>query len=216
MEAPTDPDWAAAALLTIDTQVDTLDGQPLEIPGTSAAVPAISEVCRSFRAAGLLIVHVVRLYLADASNAELCRQDLVRAGGPILRPGTGGCLLAPGLLPPDAPPLDPQLLLSGGFQELGPNELAMYKPRWGAFFRTGLDDLLRQQGVTTVAIAGCNFPNCPRTSIYEASERDYRVALVEDAVSGLYDRGRDEMLNIGVRVLPAATLRDQLAATLPA
>ena len=50
--------------------------------------------------------------------------------------------------------------------------------------------------------AGCNFPNCPRTSIYEASERDYRVVLVEDAVSGIYDIGRREMVNIGVSLMP--------------
>lgn len=98
---------------------------------------------------------------------------------------------------PGAPQLDPDLLLSGAFQELGPHELAMYKPRWGGFFGTDLDDLLRQRGVTTLVVVGCNFPNCPRTTVYEASERDYRVALVEDAVSGLYDRGRGEMLNIG-------------------
>lgn len=40
--------------------------------------------------------------------------------------------------------------------------------------------------------AGCNFPNCPRTSIYEASERDFRTVLVRDAISGLYERGEHE------------------------
>ena len=34
---------------------------------------------------------------------------------------------------------------------------------------------------------GCNFPNCPRTSIYEASERDFRVVLARDAISGFPD-----------------------------
>ncbi len=45
---------------------------------------------------------------------------------------------------------------------------------------------------------GCNYPNCPRTSIYEASERDFKIVLVEDAVSGLYEKGKEEMTNIGV------------------
>jgi nicotinamidase-related amidase len=56
-------------------------------------------------------------------------------------------------------------------------------------------------GVTSLAFAGCNFPNCPRASIYEASERDFRIVLVTDAISGLYDRGRDEMKNIGVQLM---------------
>ncbi len=61
-----------------------------------------------------------------------------------------------------------------------------------------LDQHLRSAAVDTVVVAGCNFPNCPRASIYEASERDYRVVMVDDAVSGLYDVGRREMQNIGV------------------
>ncbi|WP_268794586.1 isochorismatase family protein [Paenibacillus sp. DMB20] len=47
---------------------------------------------------------------------------------------------------------------------------------------------------------GCNFPNCPRTTIYEASERDFKVVMVEDAVSGVYGKGIDEIKNIGVKV----------------
>lgn len=34
----TDPDFPTAALITIDMQRDVLDGEPLEVPGTSAAV----------------------------------------------------------------------------------------------------------------------------------------------------------------------------------
>lgn len=208
----TDPDWSSAALLTIDTQVDTLDGQPLEIPGTSAALPAIAEACQAFRLVGAPIVHVLRLYLADGTNAELCRQELVRRSGPILRPGTDGSRLAPPILPSAAPALDAGLLLSGAFQELAADEFAMYKPRWGAFFQTGLDDFLVARDITTVVVVGCNFPNCPRTTIYEASERDYRVVLVEDAVSGLYDRGRAEMLNIGVQMLGSHAVRQELGS----
>ncbi len=74
----------------------------------------------------------------------------------------------------------------------------------GSFFETSLDQHLRSAAVDTVVVAGYNFPNCPRASIYEASERDYRAVLVDDAVSGLYDVGRREMQNIGVAVLTTA------------
>ena len=82
----------------------------------------------------------------------------------------------------------------------------MYKPRWGAFYETPLEDHLRRRGVSTIVFCGCNFPNCPRTSIYEASERDVRVVLAEDAISGLYDKGREELVNIGVRPMPTAAV----------
>ena len=60
--------------------------------------------------------------------------------------------------------------------------------------------MLAVWGVNTIVICGCNFPNCPRTSIYEASERDLRVMMVDDAMSGVYDQGRKELRNIGVTI----------------
>ena len=201
MPSSVEPHLDSAALLTIDVQNDTLDGGALEIPGTSAAVPRIASLCQAFRAAGLPIVHIVRLYLADGSNAEPVRKDLVTGPRPMLRAGTRGRLLAPGLAPDPAVQLDDELLLSGRAQQLGGRESVLYKPRWGAFFGTTLDKHLRDNMVDTVVVAGCNYPNCPRASIYEASERDYRVVLAEDAVSGLYDRGRTELTNIGVTLV---------------
>ena len=88
----------------------------------------------------------------------------------------------------------------------------MYKPRWGAFYETPLEQHLRAHGVSTVVFAGCNFPNCPRTSIYEASERDFRVVVVGDAISGLYERGGLELTNIGAHLMSAVELSEALAA----
>jgi nicotinamidase-related amidase len=198
-------------LITIDVQCDTLDGQPLEVPGTSAAVSTIARLCRAFRLAGRPIVHVVRLYKADGSNAEPIRRELVSGRVPILRPGTRGRALAPGLLADDIE-FDDARLLAGHLQQVSAGEHVMYKPRWGAFYRTPLDEHLRSMNIETIVFTGCNFPNCPRTSIYEASERDYRVTLVTDAISGLYERGEQEMANIGVVLSNAAEVESALAA----
>jgi hypothetical protein len=64
-------------------------------------------------------------------------------------------------------------LLAGEAQRLGPGEVAIYKPRWGAF---------------------------------------YRIVVVRDAISGLYDRGAEELAGIGVRLIDA----DELAAAVHA
>jgi nicotinamidase-related amidase len=205
------PDFGAAALVTIDTQVDTLDGEALEIPGTSDAVPRIAALAAAFRAARP-IVHIMRLYLKDGSNVDLCRRAAVEEGTEILAPGSRGAQLAPGLVErPDSFTLDPDELLAGRVQEVGPGEVVIYKPRWGAFFDTPLDDHLRSLDVSTLVFSGCNFPNCPRTSVYEASERDYRIVLAEDAISGLYDRGREEIQGIGVRPMPNDEVVESLA-----
>lgn len=89
---------------------------------------------------------------------------------------------------------------SGGIQKITENEVIIYKPRWGAFYSTSLHEYLQKLKIDTLVFSGCNFPNCPRISIYEASERDYRIVLAEDAISGLYAQGRKEMENIGVLV----------------
>jgi nicotinamidase-related amidase len=211
------PDWAASALITIDTQRDVLDGQPLEIPGTSAALPAMGRLLDAFRGARAPIVHIARLYRRDGSNVDLCRRGLVEDGAAILAPGSKGSELAPGLLADPSLRLDPELLMAGGIQKVGSGEVVMYKPRWGAFFMTPLEAHLRSHGVSTAVFCGCNFPNCPRTSIYEASERDFRVVLVTDAVSGLYERGKHELEAIGVQLMTgdaiATALTDRLVAT---
>lgn len=205
----TEPQWSKSALITIDTQCDTLDGRPFTIPGTSAILPRMAALLRAYREAERPIVHIVRIYKADGSNADLCRRDLIERGVALLLAGSPGSQLPPELLPHTGVELDAERLLSGGIQNIGSDEIVLYKPRWGAFYKTPLEHYLRELGVTTLVFSGCNFPNCPRTSIYEASERDFRVVLVEDAISGLYDQGRQEMSNIGVALIST----DQVAET---
>lgn len=197
----------SAALVVIDVQRDFFaDDAPLPIDGTREAIPKMAKLTAAFRQKGLPIVHVVRLYRPDGSNADLVRRHSVEQGARIASPGSIGSQIAPELLPYPVE-LDHELLLAGGFQEVGPGEHVMYKPRWGAFYQTKLEQHLRCGGSDTLVFAGCNFPNCPRTSIYEASERDFRIVLVPEAISGLYDRGIDECRRIGVDVKDlAATL----------
>jgi nicotinamidase-related amidase len=200
----TRPLAGSAALVLIDVQRDFLDipgdDAPMPVEGTRAAIPAMAKLATAFRERGLPIVHAVRLYRPDASNADLVRRQSIEQGARIAVPGSAGSQIAADLLP-NIVELDHELLLCGGFQQVGTAEHVMYKPRWGAFYDTDLDRHLRESGSNTLVFAGCNFPNCPRTSIYEASERDFRIVLVSDAVSGLYDRGIQECRAIGVEVM---------------
>jgi nicotinamidase-related amidase len=192
------PDFRDAALLTIDLQHDFLDNGSAPIAGTSAVLSPVAALVASFRRTNRPVVHVVRVYKDDGSNVDLCRRAEIEGGRRIVSPHTPGMELASELMTGQGQQLDATLLLSGALQVLGPFEWAMYKPRWGAFYQTGLERHLRELGVTTLVVAGCNFPNCPRASIYEASERDFRVVVAADAVSGIYDRGLQELTNIGV------------------
>lgn len=199
----TTPARESAALLTVDVQRDfTLPDAPATIPGTMDAVPGMRRVVEAFRGAGRPVVHVVRLYREDGSNVDLCRRGDVEEGLRVAVPGSDGAEIVEELTPPDAE-LDADRLLAGEMQELGEGEWAMYKPRWSGFYGTPLDDHLENLGVNTVVVCGCNYPNCPRTTVYDATQRDYRVAFVRDATSGTYERGIEELRGIGVELMTA-------------
>jgi nicotinamidase-related amidase len=198
------PHWNAAALVTIDMQRDFLSDSAFGLAGTTEILPDLRKLTEAFRAAGRPIVHVVRLYPRDGHDVDRVRRTLVEQGASFLAPGTPGRLLAPGLPPEDAPDLDDRLLLDGRPQRLGPDEYALYKPRWGAFYRTPLADLLGERGVDTIVFAGCNLPNCPRASLVEAHERDFRVVLVTDAVSQASAQGFREVAGLGTVLMSTA------------
>ena len=208
MNKYTKPSVEHSALLTIDTQNDfTLDNAPFLITGTKEIIPNMVQLVDCYRTRGQLIIHIVRLYLADGSNAELCRKERIESGTKIVEPGTKGSELVDALKPDKSVRLDAEKLLSGNFQQIGEYEYIMYKPRWGAFYKTRLEAFLTEHNMDTLVFTGCNFPNCPRTSIYEASERDFRIVLVKDAMSNLSTQDEGEMGDIGVEIATSQDLQ---------
>jgi nicotinamidase-related amidase len=196
------PDRNRSALLIIDVQRDfTLKGAISEIQGTLQTIPHIQRLVRKYREKGCPIFHVVRLYSADGSNADLCRRKAIENGKQMVIPESDGAELMDELKPSSTIKLDSGLLLSGQLQQIGPMEWIVYKPRWGAFYNTLLERHLHDLGINTVVVCGCNFPNCPRTTIYEASERDFKTVLVKDATSAVYDIGFQEIKNIGTSLM---------------
>lgn len=208
----TEPHFSNSALLTIDTQCDfVLPGAAAKIPGSRDIIPKMKSLLEAYRQCHLPIIHIVRLYLPDGSNVDLCRKGMVEDGGCMISPESDGAELVADLKPEPEAKLDAELLLNGGIQNWGTNEVVIYKPRWGAFYNTPLKRHLDLLNVDTLVICGCNFPNCPRTTIYEASERDYRIVVVEDAISGIYDQGKEELRNIGARIWSTQIVIDRLA-----
>ncbi len=190
----TRPHVASSALLLIDVQKDFLDGGAMPVPGTTDVLPRLTALAEAFRAARRPIVHVVRLYAGD--DVDLVRRASVASGGGPVRPGSRGARVPSAVLGREVEP-DPDLLFAGRPQAVGPAEWLLWKPRWSAFHRTGLHDLLHGLGVDTVVVAGCNFPNCPRATIFDASARDYRVVMVAEATSGVTEERWDDLLAIG-------------------
>lgn len=198
----------SSALLIIDTQVDFVDGGVNPVPGTSAVLPQLVTLRDAFRAAGRPVVHVLRIYAGD--DVDRVRRTAIAGGTRLVAPDSAGARVVPELRSDWAETPQAQRLLGGEIVEVATGEFALWKPRWSAFHRTTLDGFLGEHGVDTVVVAGCNFPNCPRATLYDASQRDYRVLLASDAVSGVTATHLDELGPIGVLHASAATLAAEL------
>ncbi|WP_197502568.1 cysteine hydrolase family protein [Mycobacterium scrofulaceum] len=206
----TTPHWDAAALVVVDLQRDFLDDGVSAIPGTSAVVPRIAALAAAFRAAGKPIAHVVRLYEPGGSDVDLPRRRMVEEGAQIAAPGSDGAQIADGAIPGGVR-LDSAALLSGRLQHVGSREVIVFKPRWSGFYRTGLEEWLRQERCDTVVVAGCNLPNCPRATLFDASERDLRTVLVADAVSQTSEERLADLERIGVHLSTTESVARALA-----
>ncbi|CAM3689258.1 cysteine hydrolase family protein [Tsukamurella strandjordii] len=202
----TSPHWDRAALVLIDVQNDFVDGAS-PIPGTAEVIPALGRLLAAFRAAGRPVVHVVRLYAPGGSDVDPVRRAAVEGGARIAAPGSAGADLPRDLV---ADRLDADLLLAGRPQQVGVDEVVLFKPRWSAFHRTALDEHLRGRGVDTVVVAGCNLPNCPRATLFDASERDYRAVVVADATSQATEQRLADLRLIGVEVLTTSQVEAAL------
>lgn len=172
---------------------------PAEIPGTLLAVKSLRQLVQYYRKKVKPIIHVIRLYQTDGLNVDLCRRKDIQNGKQMVIVGSEGAEIIDDLKPSTSTRLDSNLLLSGKLQQIGESEWIMYKPRWGAFYKTEMESHLRHLSIDTVIVCGCNFPNCPRTTMYEASGRDFKIVF-KDATSLVYDKGLEELKKIGVSI----------------
>ena len=81
------PDYAHSALIIIDYQNDCiLPGAPFEIAGSYDVLPKLQELVKHVRESDMPVIHVVRAYLPDGSNVDLCRRRLVQNGAVLFSP----------------------------------------------------------------------------------------------------------------------------------
>ncbi len=184
-----------SALLVIDMQNGFLcERSPLFIAGAPATVPACARLIARCRAAGVPVFFITRSYRADGSDVELARREIWEKGGRPLSPGCAAEIDA--AMPP----------------EFGcdPGDRHIVKPRYSAFFATGLDLILRRLGVGHVLLAGTTTPNCIRTSCYDALSLDYEVTVLSDCCSSVTEEiqrsNLRDMANAGARVLSSEEL----------
>ncbi len=209
------PERKGAALLTLSAQRDFMaPGSPVKAHGGERARPAIRRLVEGFRSRHAPIFHAVRLYRPDGSNVDACRRQAVEEGMRFLMPGSLGSEILDDLKPDPAVRLNPERLMSGRMQELGPCEWAFYRPRWGAFHDTPLESHLRKLNITTLVICGLSFATGTRATIYESSARDFRTVVVTDALASATEDGVREMGRMGVYLMTSDSCLTWLASSM--
>ena len=64
-----------------------------------------------------------------------------------------------------------------------PEDLWLPKPRFSAFFRTGLEEWLKARGVTLCAVAGITTNFCVLTTAMDALCCDFKTVILEDCTT---------------------------------
>ena len=185
------------ALLIIDMQRDfVLPGAPLCVAGALPSVPVVRRLLDRARDRGWPVFHVVREHAPDGGDAEPCRRHLFRAGGGVCVAGTTGAAVVDELTPL-------------------PGERKLVKTRFSGFYRTSLEDELRALGVSTVLVAGTQYPNCVRGTAVDALYRYFRAIVVSDACSAqtpeVAESNIRDMRGMGIVCEPLDRLPELLA-----
>ena len=74
-------------------------------------------------------------------------------------------------------------------------DLWLPKPRFSAFLRTGLDNWLKERGVTLCAVAGIATNVCVLTSVLDALCCDFKAVFLEDCTAALTEEIHEQTLN---------------------
>jgi nicotinamidase/pyrazinamidase len=75
-------------------------------------------------------------------------------------------------------------------------DLWLPKPRFSAFFKTDLDQWLRERGVTFCAVAGIATEYCVLTTVMDAICHDFKVVFLEDCSASYSESIHEQTLGL--------------------
>jgi len=180
---------ASTALLVVDMQRGFVDpGEALEVPPARAAVPIIRGLVDLFRAKGRPVIFTEFVY---SEAAPL----LVGALHPEHRRLAPGAPRAFGSPSSNCHEDDPSVATVPALAPR-PDELVIRKRWYDAFAGTPLDGALRALGVDTLVVTGTMTDICVLATVVGAFNHEYRVTVVEDAVTTLWPEIQRATLDI--------------------
>lgn len=166
------------ALVVIDMQRDFLEpggfGELLgnDVGQLTRTIAPTRRLLDAARAAGLLVVHTREGHLPDLSDCPPTKRARGRLATGIGDAGPNGRILVRG---------ERGHGIVDALSPL-PDEPVVDKPGKGAFHATVLEALLRDQGVTSLLVAGVTTEVCVHTTVREANDRGFECLVLEDCV----------------------------------
>jgi nicotinamidase/pyrazinamidase len=166
------------ALVVVDVQNDFADPDgSLTVSGAADAVIAVNREIEAAVSAGATVVATQDWHPERTPH-------FVTDGGPWpvhCVGGTWGAELVPTLVIPDAAPR----VRKGAHGEDGYSGFTMRDPATGETSRTGLEGLLREAGVTNVAVVGLATDYCVRATALDAIDLGFGTTVLTDAVAAV-------------------------------
>ncbi len=170
------------ALVVIDMQRDFLlpggFGESLgnDVDQLLKVVPPLAALIAAARSAEIMVVHTREGHEPDLTD---CPPAKLNRGAPSKRigdPGKYGRILVRGEYGHD---IVDELAPIGG-------EIVIDKPGKGAFYATGLQDILVDAGISQLLITGVTTEVCVHTTTREANDRGYECLVVSDCVGSYF------------------------------
>lgn len=188
------------AIVTVEVQADVV-GEDSILPDLAAAahtmVPNLAALCRAARAAGATVCHATAVFRPDFFGSNTNARLFVATAK---RRGSG----APG-------PFAPAVLHPGLGAEPGDVVVPRYQGL-SALWDSGLDQILRNEGITTLVITGVSVNVAILSTVMDGVNRGYQVVVPRDAVAGVGADYVDAVLDNTIALLATLTTTADLIA----
>lgn len=183
------PEPGRTALVVVDMQRGFVEpGQAMEVPPARDTIPVIRDLVEAFRARRLPVVFTAFVYSPDVPVlvGQLHPEHTPAApGAPRGFGRPSSCCLQGDESAEIVDALRPR-----------PGEPVVRKRWYDAFAGSELDGTLRARGITSLVVTGTMTDICVLATVVGAFNREYRITVVEDAVSTLWPEIQRATLDI--------------------
>ena len=157
-------DPGSTALVIVDMQSCFVAGSPIAAPLGTQVAARLNRLAAACRQAGITVIWTRHVTRPDGSNTGLL--------GELIPP------VADGIISDGATPAAMHSLM-----DVRPGDVMVGKPRFGSFYGTDLEVILRSRGIDTLILGGINTNVCVDTTAREAAVREFRVLFLSDGTA---------------------------------